>query len=180
MSLLPSRKAAKIIGVHPNTLRNWDKQGKINTVRTPSGQRLYNVNEFIQNQKCKEKQKCEETTIKICYARVSSKRQEKDLKRHKKYCKKNIRKQKLLQKLVRALIMKENVCVPFWNKQCQELASQLASQLSLPTKTDSQDLDSNSSNILLKGVEGKSWYSTTINYLQNKNSQKICSQLSTP
>jgi len=33
----PLRKAAEILGVHPITLRRWEKIGKIRCVRTPSG-----------------------------------------------------------------------------------------------------------------------------------------------
>jgi excisionase family DNA binding protein len=33
------REACSLLGVHPNTLRRWDKEGKIRTVRPQGGQR---------------------------------------------------------------------------------------------------------------------------------------------
>ena len=34
--LLTIKEAAKLINVHPNTLRNWEKEGKIQAVRIGS------------------------------------------------------------------------------------------------------------------------------------------------
>lgn len=31
--LLTIKEAAKLINVHPNTLRNWEKEGKLNAIR---------------------------------------------------------------------------------------------------------------------------------------------------
>jgi predicted site-specific integrase-resolvase len=73
MHYLPSRKAAQIIGVHPNTLRTWDSKGYIKTIRTNSGQRLYDVTKYLKNRGIEQKI--------ILYARVSSKKQENDLQR---------------------------------------------------------------------------------------------------
>ncbi|MEW8960132.1 MAG: MerR family DNA-binding transcriptional regulator [Moorella sp. (in: firmicutes)] len=39
MELLTISKAAKKLGVHPNSLRNWEKRGLIKPVRLPGGQR---------------------------------------------------------------------------------------------------------------------------------------------
>ena len=36
-------KAAEELGVHPDTLRRWEKQGKIEVERTPSGRRRYDL-----------------------------------------------------------------------------------------------------------------------------------------
>ncbi|WP_372369519.1 MerR family DNA-binding transcriptional regulator [Candidatus Uabimicrobium sp. HlEnr_7] len=38
MQWVPSRVACEILGVHANTLRNWDKKGLIKTIRTKSNQ----------------------------------------------------------------------------------------------------------------------------------------------
>jgi len=72
MKLYPSRKAARILGVHPNTLRRWADQGKINHVRTDAGQRLYDVEGYLGKV---------EQPIGICYCRVSSPKQRDDLER---------------------------------------------------------------------------------------------------
>ncbi|MDT9329150.1 MAG: MerR family DNA-binding transcriptional regulator, partial [Limnospira sp. PMC 1286.21] len=37
------KEAAQILGVHERTLRRWDSNGSIETIRTPAGQRRYNV-----------------------------------------------------------------------------------------------------------------------------------------
>ncbi|WP_222926487.1 MerR family DNA-binding transcriptional regulator [Fervidicola ferrireducens] len=41
MELLSIGEAAKKLGVHPNRLRAWEKQGLIKPVRLPSGPRRY-------------------------------------------------------------------------------------------------------------------------------------------
>ncbi|MDD5396926.1 MAG: helix-turn-helix domain-containing protein [Candidatus Moranbacteria bacterium] len=40
---IPIGKAAKILGVNPATLRNWDKNGKFTSMRTPTGRRVFSV-----------------------------------------------------------------------------------------------------------------------------------------
>jgi len=37
--LLTLSEACKRLGIHPNTLRKWDRQGKIRVVRTVGGRR---------------------------------------------------------------------------------------------------------------------------------------------
>lgn len=44
---LPTKKACKFLGVHPNTLRRWAKQGKIKFIWSPSHQRLYDVQSIL-------------------------------------------------------------------------------------------------------------------------------------
>ena len=36
-------EACERLKVHPNTLRRWDKSGLIETMRSPGGNRLYNL-----------------------------------------------------------------------------------------------------------------------------------------
>lgn len=72
-----SSQAAKILNIHPNTLRNWEAKGVINSFRsTESGHRRYNIEEFL---KTRTELKPEEK-LNICYARVSSRGQKEDLK----------------------------------------------------------------------------------------------------
>ncbi len=40
---LPSREASKILGLHPNTLRTYADNGTIESYKTKSRQRQYNV-----------------------------------------------------------------------------------------------------------------------------------------
>lgn len=44
--LLTLSEACKMLGVHPNTLRKWDGQGKIRVVRTVGGRRRIPESEF--------------------------------------------------------------------------------------------------------------------------------------
>lgn len=39
--LLKPKEVARLFQVHPVTLRRWDREGKINAIRTPGGQRRY-------------------------------------------------------------------------------------------------------------------------------------------
>lgn len=65
-----SRKAALILGVHPNTLRRMADDGDIETIRI-SGQRKYNVEAYLGPVK----------SAVVCYCRVSSYKQKDDLAR---------------------------------------------------------------------------------------------------
>jgi predicted site-specific integrase-resolvase len=79
---ITTKEASKILQVTPKTLRMWDKEGKIRTIRTPSNIRRYNLID-VQNiiglhNSTMEKEK-------ICYARVSSRKQIDDLKRQEDF-----------------------------------------------------------------------------------------------
>ncbi|MFM8333198.1 MAG: IS607 family transposase [Candidatus Methylumidiphilus sp.] len=65
-----SRKAALILGLHPNTLRRMANAGDIETIRI-SGQRKYNVEAYLGSVK----------SSVVCYCRVSSYKQKDDLAR---------------------------------------------------------------------------------------------------
>lgn len=47
---LGGKDASQLLGVHQKTLHMWDEKGKIETIRTPGGKRLYNVKKFISDQ----------------------------------------------------------------------------------------------------------------------------------
>ena len=97
-----TKKAKEILGVHLLTLYNWEKQGKLETIRTPGGHRLYNVEKYLatygdkkyeknmneenekQTEKIKDNNKEKQN---ICYVRVSTLGQKEDLERQKKYMK---------------------------------------------------------------------------------------------
>lgn len=93
------KKAIEILGVHQQTLYQWDKKGKIDTIRTPGGKRLYNVEKYLRERGVSVDEERKNTEIKhidldkldkikgklnICYARVSSLGQKDDLERQKK------------------------------------------------------------------------------------------------
>ena len=47
MAYVPSREAERLLGVCANTLRKWADAGEINHIKTPFGQRRYDVETFI-------------------------------------------------------------------------------------------------------------------------------------
>lgn len=101
------KKASEILGVHQRTLYVWEKNKKIETIRTDGGHRLYNVSKYIEernNNKIindniniieNDDNKEEQTylnkldnikgKLNICYIRVSSLSQKDDLERQKNY-----------------------------------------------------------------------------------------------
>jgi len=38
---LSTGEAAELLGVHPDTLRRWERAGRVKAVRTPTGQRRF-------------------------------------------------------------------------------------------------------------------------------------------
>ena len=61
-----------MLGLHPQTLRNYAKQGKNTFYRNSAGQRLYDVDANLRG--------ASRPTI-VCYCRVSSAKQRGDLNR---------------------------------------------------------------------------------------------------
>ncbi len=78
------KEACKFFGVSTSTLRRWDKQNKIKTIKTPSNYRRYDISSVKQT---KNKNSIVMSKKKMCYCRVSSKKQMDDLERQKDYLK---------------------------------------------------------------------------------------------
>lgn len=72
MAYVPLRKAVEFLGLHPNTLRKYADEGKIDYIRNEAGQRLYDVESYRRDTVA--------ASI-ICYCRVSSAKQKDDLER---------------------------------------------------------------------------------------------------
>lgn len=70
---VPARVAREQLGVSLRTLLRWEEAGKIETIKTPNGQRRYNV-ESVLNPSPSQKST-------LLYTRVSSHSQESDLER---------------------------------------------------------------------------------------------------
>lgn len=93
MELLSISQAAKKLGVHPNRLRAWEKQGLLIPVRLPSGQRRYPVDE-INRILGTGGVKAEPEAV-MLYARVSTKKQadagnlERQMERLRQYAREN-------------------------------------------------------------------------------------------
>jgi predicted site-specific integrase-resolvase len=79
---ITTKEAKEISKVTVKTLRLWDKEGKIRTIRTSSNIRRYNIKD-IQN--IIGNSNPVETKEKICYCRVSSRKQMDDLDRQKDF-----------------------------------------------------------------------------------------------
>jgi len=84
---LPPSEAAKLLGVHPRTLRLWEIRGQIKAVKTPTGIRRYDVESYVQGHV-----QTEQTDLRnggdrttVTYARVSSRGQKADLDRQVAY-----------------------------------------------------------------------------------------------
>ena len=50
INYVPPRVAAKALGYHPQYLRKLADDGKIPYIRTPGGQRRYQIEEFVETQ----------------------------------------------------------------------------------------------------------------------------------
>src|SRR4029079_12365060 len=72
-----AKQVQKEYAVSSGALRKWDREGKINTIRSPGGKRLYKSQDiqtlFGKGGSVERK--------KVCYARVSSEHQKEDLDR---------------------------------------------------------------------------------------------------
>ena len=69
-------EAANTLGVCLRTLRRWEQEGKIKAVRTPSGQRRYDIETFI-----KKESEPDTGRATVIYARVSTRPRKADLDR---------------------------------------------------------------------------------------------------
>jgi predicted site-specific integrase-resolvase len=72
MAYVPLRKAVDFFGLHPTTLRKFADEGKIKSIRTLSGQRLFDIGGMGGSSAA---------TATVCYCRVSSAKQRDDLAR---------------------------------------------------------------------------------------------------
>lgn len=81
------KKTRELLQLTNKTLHIWDKEGKIRATRTPSGQRRYNLQDIQNIVSCPVPTIKKSEKKKICYCRVSSKKQMDDLERQKEYFK---------------------------------------------------------------------------------------------
>ena len=84
-------KAAKILGVSEVTLRRWDEDGKLVSIKTEGGHRRYDISKI--SPELVHKFDFQDTRKTVAYARVSSNEQKDDLENQKQslelYCLKN-------------------------------------------------------------------------------------------
>jgi putative resolvase len=78
VGFIPLRKAVEATGLHPNTLRKYADEGKIRSIRNAAGQRLFDVDSFVNERK-------PQSDYFVCYCRVSSTQQRDALDRQVAY-----------------------------------------------------------------------------------------------
>jgi putative resolvase len=78
---IPLRKAVERLGMHPNTLRRYADEGRIEVIKNEAGQRLFNAEKYIRDSADQGRS----TITVIGYARVSSRHQATDLPRQRDY-----------------------------------------------------------------------------------------------
>lgn len=66
-------EAAELLGVSTKTIRRWEKEGRIKSVRTEGGHRRFEVRSLLGNK--------QDASLTVAYARVSSHDQKEDLQR---------------------------------------------------------------------------------------------------
>jgi excisionase family DNA binding protein len=79
MTYVTPREAARILGVNSRTLSRWEESGKIKAIKTPSGQRRYDLDSYIKEQS--RDNTTNSTARTVLYARVSTSSQRDDLTR---------------------------------------------------------------------------------------------------
>ncbi|NQV78709.1 MAG: IS607 family transposase [Lutibacter sp.] len=80
---ISGKEASKILGVGRHTLYKYERENLIKTIRSPGGKRFYNVKEYLKNNNMLVDEPIEKEKRKICYARVSSHSQKKELENQK-------------------------------------------------------------------------------------------------
>ena len=74
-NLLTVSEAAELLGVSTKTIRRWESEGRIKSIRTEGGHRRFTVSDLIGNK--------QDNSLTVAYARVSSHDQKDDLERQK-------------------------------------------------------------------------------------------------
>lgn len=77
--MLTTKQASEIAGVNIDTIRRWEKLGKIKCYRTEGGHRRYDLDSLYKYMGKKDDTKIDKVTL--IYARVSSRQREEDLNR---------------------------------------------------------------------------------------------------
>lgn len=81
-------EACQILGVKEGILRKWGDSGKLRTIKTPGGMRLFDLSSLDPSLYQKTNQR--DSMLTILYSRVSSSKQKDDLQRQKEYLRNNL------------------------------------------------------------------------------------------
>ena len=161
MPYVNTRKAVALLGVHPNTLRKWANDGRIEHIRSPGGRRLYDVDAFLR----------ESVGVEVVlYARVSSSAPKDDL--HGQVALPAIplsRSRDHQRHRRRPQLEAERTCRPTGTPARRRKVAKLW----LPTKTVLHGSALNLLNGWQSKTGARSWFSTSQSVAQNKNSRRI-------
>jgi putative resolvase len=94
MNYVSSKEASRVLGLHPNTLRNYADNGTIKSAQSKSGHWRYNVESYLG---------LEKQTNTICYCRVSSPKQRDDLARQVEFMRARYPEAEIVKDIVRSL-----------------------------------------------------------------------------
>ena len=78
MKMYSIGEAAKMCGVTVQTIRNWDKAGRIHAIRSAANQRMFSEEDIL---RALRKPVSKDRKVTVCYARVSTSAQKDDLER---------------------------------------------------------------------------------------------------
>ena len=94
------KKVVEVLGLHYQTLYRMEERGEIEVIRSKNGHRLYNLNKYLRdNNNLKIKRE------RICYCRVSSKKQKEDLRRQKRLMEKKYPNHRIIEDIGSGLNM---------------------------------------------------------------------------
>ena len=162
------RDAAKALGYNVDYLRQLAKQGKIPTIRTPGGHRRYAIQEYIDTQR-------ESGITTFATAGLVEKRRRLTSPRKSPICVKNSPKRKSSKTSAVASTSSAKDSRGYWNASCAVINSELWS----PIGIDSPDSAAKSYDSWSNKTVAKSWFSTRLHSVPNRNLLPICWRFST-
>lgn len=83
--LLTPKEAAELLNIQQQTLIRWSKEGNIKSIRTKGGHRRYLRSDIFETEETNSIKENQTSRRKICYCRVSTREQKKDLERQEKF-----------------------------------------------------------------------------------------------
>ena len=150
------------LGIHQNTLRRYSDEGRIQTIRTASGQRRYDVDAFVRESA---------DAVVVCYCRVSSAKQREDLVRQVCFMRERYPNAEIVSDIGGGLNFRRKGLVSL----LERLHRGISSELWLPIEAGLPGSDSSSSSGLPNRTAAGSWFSTTRITAPNRSSPRIFS-----
>ena len=132
--------------MHPQTLRKWARDGRIDYIRTEGNQRRYDVDSYLGQSRPAQT---------VCYCRVSSKKQSADLDRQVAFMRERYPDAEIIRTSAPDSTSGAKDFLPYWSDYTREISSALWS----PTETVLQGLERNSSRRCSSATAGSSWFS---------------------